>query len=211
MNSIKTLFFSSLIFSTLTSLSQSSEIISEEGWEYVKSKNDVEVYSKKLTRYEIEAFKVTGLIEGSREAVTDLIMDIEGFVDWYPNCTAGEVLDGSTETEQFRRLEFKLPWPFDNRDVVNKLEVSSYPDSTWIQIINAADYVPQLKNVYRVGRTEGYWSIVEEKEDQIRLTYAAAGEPGGFPNWIVNMFLFDSPLEAINNLREIVKKRQVSE
>ncbi len=191
--------------------SQNQEILSEEGWQFEKSKYDVEVYSKEISGYKVKAFRASGLIEGSVESVTKVVMDIESYVDWYPNCKVGEVLTGSTELEQFRRVEFKLPWPFDNRDAVNKLIVSNHSDSTWIEILNAVDYVPQLKRVYRVGRTEGYWSIVKESETHTRLTYAAIGEPGGIPTWIVNIFLFDSPLDAINNIREMVKKEPYSE
>ena len=191
-------------------LGQNQEILSDDGWELEKTKYDVEVFSKLLTGYQVKAFKATGLIEGSVEAVTQVVMDIENYVEWYPNCKVGEVLEGTTELEQYRRVEFKLPWPFDNRDAVNKLIVSPGQDSTWIEILNAADYKPKLKKVYRVGKTEGYWSIVKESETHTRLTYAAVGEPGGIPTWIVNIFLFDSPLDAINNIRKMVKKEPYS-
>lgn len=204
-----TFLFASLSFG-FAGFAQHQEILSNDGWEFEKTKYEVEVYSKLLPGYKVKAFKATGLIEGTVEAVTAVVMDIENYVEWYPNCKVGEVLEGSTELEQFRRVEFKLPWPFDNRDAANKLVVSNQADSTWIEILNAADYVPKLKKVYRVGKTEGYWSIVKENETQTRLTYAAVGEPGGIPTWIVNIFLFDSPLEAVNNIREMVKKEQYS-
>ena len=195
-----------LLFFFLNVFSQNPEIMSDEGWRLEKTKYGVEVYGKLLPGYEIEAFKATGLIEGSVESVTAVVMDIENYVKWYPNCKVGEELEGSTELEQYRRIEFKLPWPFDNRDAVNKLVVEHHKDSTWVQILNEAEYVPELKNVYRVGSTEGYWSIVKENETQTRLTYAAVGEPGGIPKWIVNIFLFDSPLEAINNIRKLLEE-----
>lgn len=192
-------------------LSQHPEILSNEGWELQKEKYDVEVYGKEISGYEIKAFKATGLIDASVESVYKVVMDIEGYTEWYPNCKIGEVLDEPNELEQFRRIEFKLPWPFDNRDAVNKLVAKKMPDSIWIDIFNEADYLPKLKKVYRVGRTEGFWEIVKENDQQTRLTYSAIGEPGGLPNWIVNFFLFDSPLDAINNIREVVRKPEYSE
>jgi len=205
------LFFSNIIVLLFGAQAQNQEIISNEGWKFEKTKYDVEVFSKSLTGYEVKAFKATGLIEGSVESVTKVVMDIESYVDWYPNCKVGEVLDGSTKQEQFRRIEFKLPWPFDNRDAVNKLVVSNEKDSTWIEILNAAEDYPKQKKVYRVAKTEGYWSIVKESETHTRLTYAAVGEPGGIPAWIINIFLFDSPLEAINSIRQMVKKEEYAD
>ena len=76
---------------------QNQEILSNDGWEFEKTKYEVEVYSKLLPGYEVKAFKATGLIEGSVEAVTAVVMDIENYVEWYPNCKVGEVLEGSSE------------------------------------------------------------------------------------------------------------------
>ena len=201
--------FLSLYF-PLVAFAQNPEIISDDGWEFEKERHDVEVYSKSITGYEIKAFKATGLISAPIESVFKVVMDIEGYKEWYPNCKIGETLLQPNELEQYRRIEFKLPWPFDNRDAVNKLVARKMADSIWIDITNEADYVPRLKKVYRVGRTEGYWMIVKEDENNTRLTYSAIGEPGGIPNWVVNFFLFDSPLEAVNNIREMVLKPEYS-
>lgn len=201
---MKVLATVSFLFFSYYSLPQNREILSNEGWELEKSKYDIEVYGKLLDGYEVKAFKATGLIDGSVEEVTQVIMDIERYVDWYPHCVAGVVLEGSTPTEQYRRIEFRLPWPFDNRDVVNKLIAKKIDGDVWVTIENASDYHQELKNVYRVGRAEGYWHIINEGEGKTRLTYAAVGEPGGIPNWITNIFLFDTPLTAINNIREQV-------
>ena len=153
--------------------SQHADMLSDEGWELEKSKYEIEVYGKLLEGYEIKAFKATGLIEGSVAAVTEVIMDIEGYKDWYPNCKEGEVLEGSTPSDQYRRVEFKLPWPFDNRDVVNRLTVDERGDDVWIEIINASDYHEELKNVFRVKRAEGYWHIIKESEHETCLLYTS--------------------------------------
>ena len=185
--------------------SQHPEMLSPDGWELEKEKCDVKVFGKTITGYEVTAFKVNGLIEAPVESVFKVVMDIEGYTEWYPNCKVGEVLDQPNEHEQFRRIEFGLPWPFDNRDVLNRAVAHHTEDSIWIDIFDAYDYAPKPKRVYRVGRTEGYWIIEKEDGGQTRLTYAAVGEPGGIPKWIINIFLFDSPLEAVNNIREVVK------
>ncbi|MEM6643813.1 MAG: START domain-containing protein, partial [Bacteroidota bacterium] len=188
-----------LIFNFIISTvsAQNPEIISNEGWSLEKEKYGIKVYSKALTGYEVKAFKASGLIDASVDKVADIVMDIVNYTAWYPHCKVGEVLPGSNDTVQFRRVEFNLPWPFENRDTANKLEMSQSKDSTWITIYDAAKDYPKEKKVYRVEKTEGYWKIVKEGR-QTRLTYAAVGEPGGIPTWIVNIFLFDSPLDAIN-------------
>ena len=189
----------------LLAQAQNHELLSLDGWEFEKTKYGVDVYGKNISGYEIKAFRVSGLIDATVESVFKVVMDIEGYDQWYPNCKRGEVLDQPSELEQYRRIEFKLPWPFENRDAVNKLSARKEADSIWIEIEDKSDYVPNLKNVYRIGKTEGYWVITKENETQARLTYSAIGEPGGIPKWIVNIFLFDSPLEAINNIRKVIK------
>lgn len=196
------------LIAPLIGISQNAELLSNEGWKFEKSKYDVTVFGKNITGYEVKAFKVSGLIDASLDAVYRVVMDIEGYDEWYPNCKAGEVLDQPADSVQYRRIEFGLPWPFDNRESVNKLVATKSTDSIWIDVIDAYDYTEKSRNIYRVGKTEGFWIIEKENESQTRLTYSVIGEPGGIPKWIINIFLFDSPLEAVNNIREVVKRAE---
>lgn len=208
MNKLLLICFSFSLISN--AVCQSKGMVEEAGWEYVKSKHDVDIYSKEIDGYSIKAFKATGLIAAPYQTVTNAVMDIENYVTWYPDCNAGVLLDEPDEWTQYRRIAFKLPWPLDNRDVVNKLLLTTNENEAYIEVIDAADYTPEIKNTYRVKRTEGFWTIKKENENLTRVTYAAIGEPGGVPAWIANIFLFDTPLEAINNLREVVKDKKYS-
>ena len=80
-------------------------------------------------------------------------------------------------------------------------------DNVLVEVINAADYLPTQKKIVRIPRTEGYW-LLEPVDNGTMVTYSAVGEAPGVPTWIVNLFVFDGPLNALNNLREIVTQEK---
>lgn len=202
--------FKSILFILLSSLawkvaSQRPALLSDEGWKLEKSKYDVEVYGKAIEGFDAKAFKATGLIDADIFTVYNAIMDIESYSEWYPDCKLGEVLQQASDTVQVRRIVFNLPWPLDDRDAINYMISRQDGEDLWMEIVNAADFAPEQKKVVRIPKTEGYWWLRPEGS-QTRLTYSAVGVAKGIPTWIVNIFLYDSPLSAINNLRAVVNR-----
>ncbi|MEO9871152.1 SRPBCC family protein [Ekhidna sp.] len=192
-----------LIFSFCVS-AQHPRLISEEGWKLEKTKYGVEVFSKSIEGYELKAFKASGLIDASLFTVYNVIIDIENYDKWYPDCEEGEVLS-QNDSIQMRRIVFKLPWPFYRRDIINGFITESRDDGIFIEVTNAADLIPEKKKTIRVSQSEGYW-LLKEEDGKTRMTYSAVGDASGIPAWIANIFLFDSPLTAIHNIREMVRK-----
>lgn len=185
---------------------QDAELLSAEGWELKKEKYGIEIYSKSLEDYKVKAFKASGLIEQDISSVYNALMDIESYSEWYPNCERGGVLEEEGQV-QVRQIVFDLPWPFDPRRAINKIVSRKEGPSIWLEIISAADYLPAQKKIVTIPRAEGYW-LLEPVEGGTMLTYCAVGEAPGVPTWIVNLFIFDSPVEAINNLRQVVTEEK---
>ncbi len=195
-----------LLFLQFSMNAQNHDLISEEGWKLEKTKYDIEVFSKAIDGYKIKAFKAVGLVEADILAVYNVIMDIENYPLWYPDSEVGEVLD-EKDSLQVRRIVFKLPWPFYRRDIVNGFLTQPEKDRIYIEIYSASEAKPALKKIVRVPRSEGYW-LLQQEGSSTRIIYSAVGDAPGIPSWIVNIFLFDSPITAINNIREMVRKEE---
>lgn len=195
-----------MLLSSNQAFGQNQELLSDEGWVQKKGKHNIKIYSKKLANYKVKAFKAVGRIEENTDAVYNTIMDIEKYSEWYPDCAFGRVLqeDGQKQT---RQIVYDLPWPFDARGAVMHVVSRREGDSILIEMINAADYLPEQKKIVRIPRTEGYWLLMPE-EGGTMVTYCAVGEAPGVPTWVVNLFVFDGPIEALNNLRQMAKKEE---
>lgn len=202
MPNIKVLNVIFLVFSFVSVCGQNPELLSAEGWEFKKEKYDIKIYSKNLENYKVKAFKVIGLVEEDMATVYNALMDIGSYSKWYPDCEFGEVLKEDGQV-QVRQIVFDLPWPFDSRRAINKIISRKEGPNIWLEIVSAADYLPAQKKIVTIPRAEGYW-LIEPVEKGTMLTYCAVGEAPGVPTWIVNLFIFDSPVEAINNLRKVV-------
>lgn len=169
-----------------------------------KEKYGAKVYSKSVEGYKIKAFKVVSEIDADAETIYKVIMDIENYPEWYPDCKKGELLEKTNPDEQLRRTIYNLPWPFDPRDAINRATGRQVGENKWIVLSNEENKIPETKKVIRIPRTEGYW-LLEPIEGSTKIHYSAVGEAPGVPTWIVNLFVFDGPLKAIKNLKEVVK------
>ena len=171
-----------------------------------KEKYNIKIYGKSLEDYTVNAYKVIGLVEEDVTTVYNALMDVESFSEWYPNCEFAEMLEEDDQA-QVRQLVFTLPWPFDPRRAINKIVSRKDDSNIWLEIVSVPDYLPPQEKMVTIPRAEGYW-LLEPVERGTMLTYCAVGEAPGVPSWIVNLLVFDGPLEAINNLRKVVKKEK---
>ncbi|MEQ9403074.1 MAG: START domain-containing protein [Cyclobacteriaceae bacterium] len=204
---LRSVLFVTGTFITQALFSQSADLQNAEGWELKKEKYEVRVFSKEVEGYKIKAFKAIGKVEADIETVYNVIMDIENYPGWYPDCQEGELIEKTSNQEHLRRTIFDLPWPFDPRDAISRAIGSQVGDKMQIELKNEADKYPVSKKVVRISRTEGYW-LLTEVDGGTEVIYSAVGEAPGVPAWIVNLFVFDGPLNAINNLREVVKEKK---
>ena len=185
---------------------QNPDLLSNGGWELEKSENEIEVFSKSVDGFKIKAFKASGLVEADIVTVYNVIMDVENYPLWYPDSELGEVLE-EKDSLQVRRIVFKLPWPFYRRDLVNGFLTKVEENQIFIEIYAAPEAIEEQRKTVRVNKSEGYWLLTKE-DDGTRIIYSAVGDAPGIPSWIVNIFLFDSPITAIQNISEMAKKEK---
>ena len=184
------------------------QTISEDEWKLARDKQDIQIYTRQMTNSKLKEYKAYISIRTSVDKVVEVLQDVDNYNKWMVNLKSSKLLNKISEDESYIYSEAKLPWPFDNRDIVNHINVywSVDRDTAALVIHGVSDYVPEKKGIIRMPKSEGIWNISKINNDFVNVEYKYGGDPGGgIPNWVVNIFIVDSPYKTLINMREYME------
>ncbi len=115
------------------------------------------------------------------------LSEIERLRDWMHSVVSVQKLHSSSEGESLRHIVFRLPFPFNNRDVVASVQTSVVDNTqSYIQInskSNATEY-PKMK---RINAFTAKWNIQKLEDGKVKISFVTfSTEPPLFPDWIQN-------------------------
>ena len=117
MNKLK---FLSLLFLLICGIcsGQQPENNDFEGWKLSKDKDGILVYTKQVEDSKLKKFLAVTIIQAPKEAIIDLINDVENKVEWMSNLSSAKVIKKISDTEHIDYYESEIPWPIKNKDIV---------------------------------------------------------------------------------------------
>ena len=185
-----------------------SQTTETDGWKLAKDKQGIKIYTRSLEGSKLKEFKAYTELNTSIEILAEVLMDVEHYTDWTENIKHSKLLKEISDKEIIIYSELKVPWPFDNRDVVDQTQIywSVNKDSLTLEIKSIPDYIQEKEEIVRMPLADGGWEIYRNGNDKISIAYHFAADPGGrIPSWLVNMFIVDGPYKTLNNLRSYLK------
>jgi len=197
-----------IILIILPVISCNCQTIDEEDWKLAKDKQDVQIYTHQMVNSKLNEFKGTVSIKTYVKNVISTLLDVENFRKWMVNVKSSSLLKKISEDEMYIYSEAKLPWPFNNRDIVNHINVywSDGGDTATLVIDGVPDYIPEKKGIVRMPRSNGVWNVYQVDKQIVKIEYTYGGDPGGsIPDWIINLFIVDSPHKTLINMREYLE------
>ena len=174
-------------------------------WKLARDKNGVKIYTYMREGSKIKEFKVFTTFITSLEKMVEVLLDVNNYKYWSENLKYSELLKKISDNEIILYSQLKIPWPFDNRDVVNHTVVTWSPskDTVSMSIKSMPDYIPEKKGVVRMPMVDGGWRICRMSPDSVNVVYFFDADPGGnMPAWLVNIFIVEGPYKTISNLRK---------
>jgi len=197
-----------IIISTIVLTISSPCLAQKNAWKLRKNKNGIEVYTRKVNNSNLVEFKVTATLQASLLKVRKIIDDVESYPLWMANLEQSGTIKKISNTERYDYFEIKVPWPFENRDMVMHVKsLFSKNKIIHLEILNSQDYIPAKENMVRIQEAEGSWHFLLVEENTTKITYQLYSDPGGnIPNWVIDLLIVDGPYKTILNLQELVKK-----
>jgi hypothetical protein len=125
---------------------------------------------------------------------------------WLNRAIEHKKLKNVSQNEWISYTLFKLPWPFENQDLVAKNTVHGDGESIIIDIQGVADFLPEKKGIKRIQNFEGEWKLTQVGNGKtlIEHTILTKVKPLA-PRWITDPIIHGNFRTTLNNLQNMLQ------
>jgi len=180
-----------------------------DDWRSAVDKDDIQVYTRKVSGSRIAESLAVTIITGPFTAVASLILAPDQYHLWIDSVDESRVLKQLDPRESYQYTVSKAPWPVKDRDAVVHATVQQDPATGVITVHSQGtpDYIPKKKKLVRVRKVDSTWTITPHSQDRVEVRYQVHSDPGGhLPAWLVNRVVTDQPFNTLRNLRRELKR-----
>lgn len=186
-----------LIFLTLTGTTD---------WKLKKDESGVEIYTRSIEGSAFQEFKGVTTIENTTlTLILEVILNVESYLDLYPDCIEAKVLLEKGKYSDIRYFDLKAPWPVKNRDVIYESTTTVSDDGRYAKVLlrPVGDYIEEKKESVRMYNCSGFWELQEDADNNTRVTYQFHSDPGGeIPGWLANTTVVSNPYKTLQKLKK---------
>ena len=178
----------------------------EPNWKLEKESDGIKVYLADAENSYIKQFKVESFVEATAKEIVDAVLDIENNYKWFVNVEQGKLIERISPNEFIFSQVIEVPFPFKNRQVVQKSKVSRLENGAFrIDLNSVSDALAEEDDYVRMTVAKGYW-ILTPTQEGTNIEYSFLADPAGnIPAWLANQFIVDNPLKTIKGLREYLE------
>ncbi|MGB1205917.1 MAG: START domain-containing protein [Chitinophagales bacterium] len=179
-----------------------------QAWDLAQDKNGVKVSTRKIDGYKLKEFKGETIIKTTSHKVLALLKNIEGYVDWMPDCKESKVLKKISDTEFYQYTVTDAPWPVTDRDNVAHMKINEKENGTiHIVLKGTPDYIAKNSAYVRVPQLQASWKIIPQNNGNTKVVYQGLASAGGsIPDWLANSFVVDTPYETLVKMNKKIAK-----
>ena len=186
----------------------SHSTFAQTDWKLKKSEDGIDVYVRNVPDTDLLEFKGVTILDCNTETVFNVFRDFNSWPSWSYKLATVDVLKKESSVEFFVYYEVEMPWPMENRDMINHLRMTKNKLTGEGRIImeSIADYIPEKEDKIRLKDGKGFYQLNPTEDGKTEITYQYFTNPEGVPAWVVNLFITDSPFATLKGMREEVKK-----
>ncbi|MES2003715.1 MAG: START domain-containing protein [Bacteroidota bacterium] len=181
----------------------------QDDWKLKSEKDNIRVYSRKLSDSKINAVKLETVFNTSLARLVWVIMDVSAYDSWIYNSKSTRLLKKVSDTELYYYSEVVFPWPTSNRDFVSHVVVNQDPKTKTVTINanNVSGWEPVHKKLVRIDHSVGKWVLTPVSTNEVRVEYTLQVDPGGeLPALLINSFSSTGMVRTFKTLREQLQK-----
>lgn len=188
----------------------SANTLAQEEWKLAKDKNGIKIFIRSIEGTKLKEYKGEAIISVTIEQLYNYLIKVENYKEWVYECKESTLISKVDNIEYIYYSIYKIPWPFNDRDIVTKMEISSSNEEKHIITLETKliEGIKEKKeNLVRIPEYYEITTLVKQENRAVKMIMEGYLDPGGeIPKWIINMFLADGPYESIINIREILEQ-----
>lgn len=178
-------------------------------WRKVKSRKDVDVYSKEIPGSKIVAFRGIGTIDAPIENVVSVIHDTSRIKEWMSDMAETVVLERKSKFEKVEYNRTTAPWPLWDREFVYWVKVDVRGEGKEIHIEmgpgnNNHPKIPKRDKTIRGTLHSSRYILKSLAPNKTEILVEINADPAGsVPKWVVNLFQSVWPSDTIAGIRKL--------
>jgi hypothetical protein len=210
----KVAIFSLLAFFPQYTDFKAEKSIMQQTTEFILIKQDknINVYAKWIRvdeKRSARQLKAEFTVNASFAKIIGLIKDDKTTTQWMKNTKSYYIIKTVDLNNWFAYVEFSVPWPFSNQDIIIKYELPT-PNAfsqTEIRFTGVPDYLQKNKGVTRISHLEGTWRLMYLDKNLTKIEYVMFSKQApAFPRWITDPIILHNLLSTMDAFRELVNK-----
>lgn len=174
-------------------------------WAETINDDGIKVFKRARAGSAYEEVRAEARLAGKVSDFLPFFNDPSQYKKWVYGTVESRMLTRHKEFDFIFLGHFQIPWPFENRELVSRVELTRDPlngDLT-AKLSHAEANLPVSKGLVRVSKFESLWKVAQVEEKKVDLSIEMYVEPGGkLPPFIVNLVLSRIQHWSIENLRK---------
>jgi hypothetical protein len=175
-----------------------------QSWNFIKEKDGIKIFTRNEPNSSLKASKGEVTFKANLEKVNLLVGDAKNIDWWDKNISSVKVL--AFERNKFIQyyIVYSVSWPLTNRDLALEAFISTDP-VTGVRTVVAKPLlkvVAEKKDLVRIKKYWQKWTVQPLDNGYVHVTLEGFIDPtGNVPSWLFNMFVTETPYNALNALR----------
>jgi hypothetical protein len=185
--------------------------MAQKTWKLISEKDGIYVYTQNLEHSRFKAVRAVCTVDCGVARLSYVLMDVSNTRDWVYATKVCKLLKKMSPTDIYYYSEVELPWPVSNRDFIIRITLTQDEKTKIARIVaeNHPEFVPEKKNVIRIPKSAGNWTLTPLGDGRTKVEYVIHVDPGGsVPAWMVNMLADVGPHSSFTKLKKEVKKEK---
>ncbi len=177
-------------------------------WQEVREESGIKISTGEWPDSEFAAFRSEMIFNTSMDRLLELIQDVAAYKEWMPSSKESRILKRNGEFSFVYYISIKSPWPLNDRDWVNHLEILKNDQNRSVTVLyeSVQGYVAEISDTVRVKNHFALWSLTPIDQNRILSIWYAHNEPGGLiPAWAVHIVSDSMILETMQNVKNRVQ------
>ncbi len=183
-------------------------VLPHNNWELLRDEDRIKLYTRKVTGSKIKEVKAETTFNAPLEDLEIIFRNVEGYKQWFDECLVSEQLAEIDTNNVYGRFVIRVPFPFQNRDVVAKLNFKKVDAQTFqVTLTNKPNYIPKKRRLIRTPHFESKWTFKSmDNNTKTKTVMTLHANMGGYiPTWAINSATKWGPFLSIKKLRNLVE------
>ncbi len=182
--------------------------IAAPGWELVKDKNEIYIYSMQKPNHKLKHYKAETRIQKDADTILAALQDTEACDEWVYNCISNHMVDMTDVSNRIYHTIIHSPLWFKDRDFYLQSHVVYEPKEKLftISLVSKPQHTKETKDTVRITQIEMIWSLKYVSDTMTSVTYQVYIEPKLPIKTINHAMIQKSVFQTMLGLTKIVDK-----